>query len=213
MTVGRIKMAKIDIAEITERLSDFDINDLDINNIGVWPTAVKAIAGILLFCLVIGGGYWFYYQDLQNNYDAQLKKEITLKKSFEKKAFTAANLDAYKKQMEEMETSFGALLEQLPKETEVPGLLEDITRTGSGAGLDFNSIRLQAEKAEEFYVELPIQITATGAYHDIGSFVSGVANLPRIVTLHDFKISPARGGLLNLSIRAKTYRYKERAGE
>ena len=205
-------MANIDLAKLTERLREFDINDLDMDNVGIWPTPVKAIAGLLVFCLVSFAGYWFYIQDLQASYEVRQKKEIQLKNSFESKAFKASNLEQYKDQMEEMEASFGALLEQLPKDTEVPGLLEDITRTGANAGLDFHSIRLEKERSEAFYVELPIKIQATGPYHDIGGFVSGVANLPRIVTLHDFKITPAKTGLLNLTITAKTYRYKERAG-
>ena len=205
-------MATIDLAGLTERLREFDINDLDMDNVGVWPTPVKVIAGILVFCLVSFAGYWFYIQDLQKDYEMRGKQEAQLKSSFESKAFKASNLAHYKAQMEEMEASFGALLEQLPKDTEVPGLLEDITRTGAGVGLDFHSISLAKERAAEFYVELPIKIQATGPYHDIGGFVSGVANLPRIVTLHEFKISPAKTGLLNLSITAKTYRYKERAG-
>lgn len=203
----------MDLTSVVDKLREFDINDLDMNNVGVWPAPIKVVAGLLLFCLVIAGGYWFYYQDMQKQYEALEKKELKLKSSYEAKAVKAANLDAYKKQMDEMEASFGALLEQLPKETEVPGLLEDITRTGNEAGLDFNSIQLQTERAQEFYVELPIQIQAQGPYHDIGSFVSGVANLPRIVTLHDFKIRPASGGALNLSITAKTYRYKERGDQ
>ncbi|MBL4584136.1 MAG: type 4a pilus biogenesis protein PilO [Pseudomonadales bacterium] len=206
-------MATIDLTNITEKLREFDINDLDINNVGIWPAPIKIIAGCLLFSLVLAGGYWFYYQDLQNQYGTLQKKELTLKKSYETKARKASNLEAYKVQMTEMEASFGALLEQLPKDTEVPGLLEDITRAGSSSGLDFQSIRLESENVQEFYVELPIRIQASGPYHDIGSFVSGVANLPRIVTLHDFKISAATAGVLNLSITAKTYRYKERAGE
>lgn len=205
-------MANIDLAGLTERLREFDINDLDMDNVGIWPTPVKVIAGLLVFCLVSFAGYWFYIQDLQASYEVRQKKEIQLKSSFESKAFKASNLEEYKAQMKEMEASFGALLEQLPKDTEVPGLLEDITRTGANVGLDFHSIRLEKERSEAFYVELPIKIQATGPYHDIGGFVSGVANLPRIVTLHDFKITPAKTGLLNLTITAKTYRYKERAG-
>ena len=203
----------MDLTSIIDKLREFDISDLDMNNVGIWPTPIKAVASLLLFSLVIAGGYWFYYQDMQKQYEALQKKELSLKSSYETKAVKATNLDAYKKQMDEMEASFGALLAQLPKDTEVPGLLEDITRTGSNSGLDFNSIRLGSEKVQEFYVELPIEIQARGTYHDIGGFVSGVANLPRIVTLHDFKISPVSGGALNLSIRAKTYRYKERGGK
>ena len=124
----------MDLTSIIDKLREFDINDLDMNNVGIWPTPIKVIAGLLLFGLVIAGGYWFYYQDMQKQYETLQKKELSLKSSYEVKAVKAANLDAYKKQMDEMEASFGALLEQLPKDTEVPGLLEDITRTGNGAG-------------------------------------------------------------------------------
>ena len=115
--------------------------------------------------------------------------------------------------MKEMETSFGALLRQLPSDTEVPGLLEDITRTGLGSGLEFEEIKLLPEAAQQFYIELPIQISVVGTYHDLATFVSGVASLPRIVTLHDFSIMPASDGSttqLRMSILAKTYRYNDK---
>ena len=114
--------------------------------------------------------------------------------------------------MKEMETSFGMLLRQLPSDTEVPGLLEDITRTGLGSGLEFEEIKLLPEVTQPFYIELPIQITVTGTYHDLATFVSGVAGLPRIVTLHDFDLAPAKpdgGPKLRMSILAKTYRYND----
>ena len=136
---------------------------------------------------------------------------MELRSEFEKKAFQAANLEAYRKQMVEMEESFGALVSQLPSDTEVPGLLEDITNKGMVNGLEFDSIELQPEVTREFYVELPIQIVAKGSYHDLGAFVSGMAGLPRIVTLHNFvirQINP-EGGVLALNITAKTYRYKD----
>jgi type IV pilus assembly protein PilO len=112
--------------------------------------------------------------------------------------------------MKEMEESFGALVSQLPTDTEVPGLLEDITNKGVESGLEIKSIQLQAEQAKEFYIELPISIEVTGTYHDFGTFVSGIAALPRIVTLHDFKMTadPKTPGVLSMSIAAKTYRYK-----
>ncbi|EGG30305.1 Type IV pilus biogenesis protein PilO [Aequoribacter fuscus] len=138
------------------------------------------------------------------------QKELDTKKDFEDKAFKAANLDAYKRQMLEMEDSFGALVSQLPSDTEVPGLLEDITNKGLANGLEIASIDLQDERADEFYVELPIAIVATGSYHDLGSFVSSMAGLPRIVTLHDFSIETARGGGdLRMNMIAKTYRYRD----
>ena len=126
---------------------------------------------------------------MQLQLEAAQKQELTLKKDYEQKAFQAANLDAYKAQMVEMRESFGALVSQLPSDTEVPGLLEDITNNGVLNGLEFSTITLKPEVAKEFYVELPISIAAKGKFHDIGAFVSGMAGLPRIVTLHDFTIS------------------------
>ena len=140
-------------------------------------------------------------------------QEVKLKKEFETKAFKVANLDAYRQQMVEMEESFGALVSQLPSDTEVPGLLEDITNKGLLNGLEIGSIDLKKERAQEFYVELPIAIAASGSYHDLGAFISGMAGLPRIVTLHDFKID-AKGSdsnSLKMNIVAKTYRYKDEA--
>jgi type IV pilus assembly protein PilO len=135
--------------------------------------------------------------------------EGELRTQFEAKAFQVANLDALRDQLKEMEEQFGALLGQLPKDTEVPGLLEDITEKGVDSGLKFSSIALKGEQTAEFYVELPIDINLTGTYHDLGAFASGVAGLPRIVTLHDFKIAPGGGsGELSMQIVAKTYRYK-----
>jgi type IV pilus assembly protein PilO len=144
--------------------------------------------------------------------DQQRLEELSLKETFTSKAFQAANLDAYKVQMVEMEESFGALLRQLPSDTEVPGLLEDITRTGLGSGLEFEEIKLQPEAVQQFYVELPIQVVVLGGYHDLATFVSGVSSLPRIVTLHDFEVKVAdkeNPSRLRMSVLAKTYRYKD----
>lgn len=123
------------LASSLESLRKIDINDLDLNNIGSWPAAVKAIACVLLMAVVLALGYNFHLKDLQEQLDRQATEEETLKQQFASKAFQAANLEAYKTQMKEMEESFGALLRQLPSDTEVPGLLEDITRTGLGSGL------------------------------------------------------------------------------
>lgn len=203
----------MNVNEWLDSLRKIDINDLDVNNLGSWPAAVKAIAGALLMALVLAGGYFFYIQDMQTQLDQARNDEATLKEQFSNKAFQAANLNAYKTQMVEMENTFGALLRQLPGDTEVPGLLEDITRTGLGSGLEFEEIKLLPESAQQFYIELPIQITVTGAYHDLATFVSGVASLPRIVTLHDFEIKPVDAkspGKLRMSILAKTYRYNDK---
>lgn len=200
-------------SEWLDGLRKIDINDLDTNNIGSWPPAIKALAGILLMIGVLGLGYNFYISDLETELDLKRAEESTLKDQYASKASMAANLELYTQQMKEMENSFGVLLRQLPSDTEVPGLLEDITRTGLGSGLEFEEIKLLPEVTQPFYIELPIQITVTGAYHDLATFVSGVAGLPRIVTLHDFDLAPANpdgGSKLRMSILAKTYRYNDK---
>ncbi len=196
------------LQDTIEQLRNFDIGDLDINNIGSWPAAIKGIVMLLLFAGVLGGGYYAYLTDKQTMLDVVEAKEVNLRQDYESKAFKAANLDAYRKQRDEMEATFGALLKQLPSDTEVPGLLEDITRTAIDNELVIESIDLQPERRTEFYVELPIDIVVEGDYHKIGSFVSGVANLSRIVTLHDFDVKPESSvNHLKMSIMAKTYRY------
>ncbi len=192
-------------------LREFDIGDLDLDNVGSWPLAVKVSLWVVLLIAVLFGGYYWHIKDLQRVLADAEAKEVTLKKDFEKKAFQAANLEAYRQQMAEMEESFGALVSQLPSDTEVPGLLEDITNKGQLNGLTIKSIDLQKEKAQEFYVELPISISAKGSYHDLGAFISGMAGLPRIVTLHDFQISAIKDNpnSLDMKIIAKTYRYKD----
>ncbi|WP_374979180.1 type 4a pilus biogenesis protein PilO [Pseudomonas solani] len=201
------------LADSLESLRKVDLNDLDFNNVGSWPAAVKAIACVLLMAAILALGYNFHLKDLEVQLDQQRAEELALKEQFSTKAFQAANLEAYKDQMKEMETSFGALLRQLPSDTEVPGLLEDITRTGLGSGLEFEEIKLLPEAAQQFYIELPIQISVVGSYHDLATFVSGVASLPRIVTLHDFTIVPVGAdstSKLRMSILAKTYRYNDK---
>lgn len=192
-------------------LRDFDLGDLDFDNVGAWPTPIKLFIWLALLAAVLAGGYYYHIEDLQLELAKVEAQEVKLKKEFETKAFKVANLDAYRQQMVEMEESFGALVSQLPSATEVPGLLEDITNKGLLNGLNVSSIDLKNEQAREFYVELPISINAKGSYHDLGAFISGMAGLPRIVTLHDFNISLQGGNAnaLQMSIIAKTYRYKD----
>ena len=204
------------LAESLEGLRKVDLADLDLNNLGSWPAAIKVIACFLLLIVVLALGYNFHLKDLEADLDQRHAEEETLKQQFSTKAFQAANLEAYKDQMKEMETSFGALLRQLPSDTEVPGLLEDITRTGLGSGLEFEQIKLLPEVTQQFYIELPIQIKVTGGYHDLATFVSGVASLPRIVTLHDFQLAPAGADSstrLSMQIMAKTYRYNDKGAQ
>ncbi|MHA6492210.1 type 4a pilus biogenesis protein PilO [Pseudomonas borbori] len=200
------------MSEALDGLRKVDLSELDLNNVGSWPSAIKFIAGLLLLVVVVGLGYNFHLKELQERLAQSEAQEVVLKEQFSSKAFQAANLEAYKDQMKEMEVSFGALLRQLPSDTEVPGLLEDITRTGLGSGLEFEEIKLLPETAQQFYIELPIEIKVVGSYHDLATFVTGVASLPRIVTLHDFELVPARNDTaskLRMSILAKTYRYND----
>ena len=192
-------------------LNEIDLNDLDLENVGSWPAAARAVVAVMLFVLIVVLGYYYHIANLSDRLDASERKELELRREFERKAFEAQNLDAYKIQLKEMRDSFGALVSQLPSDTEVPGLLEDISSKGELNGLTIESIDLLDEVREEFYVELPIAIEATGSYHDLGAFISGMAGLPRIVTLHDFDIEMTDDDSSNLSmeITAKTYRYRD----
>lgn len=201
------------LVESLASLRKVDLADLDLNDLGSWPGPVKAVSALLLLILVLALGYNVHLKDMQAQLEREQGQEETLKQQFAAKAFQAANLEAYRKQMAEMETSFGALLRQLPSDTEVPGLLEDITRTGLDSGLEFEEIKLKPEIVQQFYIELPIEIRAVGGYHDLATFVSGVASLPRIVTLHDFEIRPENArttSTLRMAILAKTYRYNDK---
>ncbi len=197
------------LADTLEQIKNFDLSDIDLNRMGVWPLPGKIFVCVLLAALVLGAVGYLKVKDLNQQLDRVTAQETTLRQNFERKSFQAANLDEYLLQMEEMERSFGALLDRLPGDTEVPGLLEDIDARGSESGLEINSIRLEAERQSEYYVELPISINVSGSYHDMGGFVSGVAGMPRIVTLHNFAITRSGdSGALDMQIQARTYRYK-----
>jgi len=198
------------LQDTLDQLKGFDAGDLDPSNIGSWPVAVKAILMLLVLLIVLALGYSLYLTDKRSDIERAELKQKELRADYEGKYFKAANLDAYRLQKQEMEETFGELVEQLPKDTEVPGLIEDITRAALDNALTIESIKLQEERTTEFYVELPISITVLGDYHMLGTFVSGAANLSRIVTLHDFEIEPTKGSkLLRMTIQAKTYRYLE----
>ncbi|WP_053981752.1 type 4a pilus biogenesis protein PilO [Marinagarivorans algicola] len=197
--------------ELVEQLQGFDISSLDWERVGVWPLAGRIFMWIAALCAIILGTYFLIVKDKNIQLATAERQEITIKKDFEAKAFEAANLDKYRKQIAEMEDSFEALKKQLPDDTEVPDLVDDIDEKGTQSRLVINSVKLQAEKPAEFYIELPIEIKVSGGYHEFGAFVSGIAGMPRIVTLHDFSIK--RDGdssaTLNMDILAKTYRYKD----
>lgn len=191
-----------------------DINNLDFNNIGSWPAAARGVLIGILVVVVLFAGYWFDIKDQIQNLERAEQKEAELKTTFEAKARKAANLTAYQQQLEEMKQSFGAMLRQLPNKTEVAELLVDISQTGLASGLEFELFKPQAEVPKDFYAELPISIKVKGTYHEFGNFVSGMAALPRIVTVHDINITPlGDSGELSMSLMAKTYRYLDEEEE
>lgn len=204
------------VVDSFKSLGKIDFAELDLNNIGSWPAAVRALACIILFVAVLALGYFMHLTDLQESLDRNKQQEVTLKEEFTLKVRQAANLEEYKEQMQLMEASFEALLRQLPSDTEVPGLLEDITSAGLNSGLEFEEIKLLPELTQPFYIELPIQVKVFGTYHDLATFVSAVASLPRIVTLHDFSIKPVVAGnssKLAMNILVKTYRYNDKGAK
>ena len=192
-------------------LADLDLAALDLDNFGNLPSWAKALAITLLYSVTMATGFYLNIENRHQQLANVERSEQELRQSFEAKAFEAANLDRYKAQLVEMETRFGVLVSQLPSQTEVPGLLEDITSKGELNGLRIKRIDLLDEQTQNFYIELPIAIEATGSYHDLGAFISGMASLPRIVTLHDFQILGDAGTapILEMKILAKTYRYRE----
>ncbi|MYM63578.1 type 4a pilus biogenesis protein PilO [Pseudomaricurvus sp. HS19] len=201
------------IQDVIAQLNEFNVNDIDWTRMGVWPVAGKVVFCLLLVAAIVAGGYFVFIKDLNLQLEKVQGQEQKLRADFKKKAHQAANLDAYREQMVEMEESFGALVAQLPSDTEVPGLLEDIDEKGVTSGLQIKSIVLQPERRREYYVELPIEIKVRGPYHDLGVFVSGVAGMPRIVTLHNYEIGKGSGAMLDMTIEARTYRYRDQEGK
>jgi type IV pilus assembly protein PilO len=185
---------------------ELSLSQLDFNQPGELPLPIKIIAVILVSILIWVGGYYLSIKDKQMKLESLEQKEVQLKKTFETKQEKAANLEAYKEQLAEMKVMFSSMLDQLPKQREIPDLLVDVTRTGLINGLEFQLFQPQSERTIDFYSELPIKMQVIGSYHQFGAFVSGIASLPRIVTLHDFTIKPS-GSEMMMDITAKTYRY------
>lgn len=190
-----------------------DLRALDVNDVGRWPLVFRVAVIALVFLVVLGlGTYWIILEDKLPQLKREQQTEQDLRVTFENKQRKAANYDAYKAQLAQMEQSFGTMLRQLPGETEIPSLIVDISQTGLSAGLREKLFQPQPEMPRDFYAEKPIKIILSGGYHEIANFVSGVAALPRIVTLHDIIITPEEAGnfdRLMLETTAKTYRYIE----
>ncbi len=194
-----------------------ELQSLDINDVGRWPFMFRAALIVLVFSVVTGLGiYWTIIQDKAPQLSRAQEDEQTLRVTFENKQRKAANYDAYKRQLSQIEQSFGTMLRQLPGETEIPSLIVDISQTGLAAGLQEKLFQPQPEIPKDFYAEKPIKIRLSGGYHEMANFVSGIAALPRIVTLHDISITPeAQDSFdrLSLEVTAKTYRYLDEEAE
>jgi type IV pilus assembly protein PilO len=191
----------------------------DIEHAGSWPVVVKALI-IGMLCLILGGLWYYFDTDAQlADLSVQEATETELRTTFEQRQKKAANLEEYREQLAEMEKTFGDLLRQLPDKTEVPDLLVDVSQTGLSTGLEFELFKPGAEAAKDFYAELPIEIRVLGNFMQFGAFVSGLASLPRIVTIHNVKITPSgeKGAGSRKSLKypfvmsalVKTYRYLE----
>lgn len=194
-----------------------ELKSLDVNDIGRWPFAFRAAVIVLVFVIVVGIGVWLtIVKDKAPQLEQAKQEEQNLRVAFENKQRKAANYDEYRKQLDQMEQSFGTMLRQLPAETEIPSLIVDISQTGLAAGLQEKLFQPQPEVPKDFYAEKPILIHLSGSYHDIANFVSGIAALPRIVTLHDINVSRDSDEAfdqLSIEVTAKTYRYIEEGAE
>ncbi len=188
-----------------------ELNDLDLSNIAGWPLPARAVLIGVIFASVLALGYYLDIKDQRVTLAKAEAQENELRSKFEVKAKKAANLEAYEQQLAEMKESFGAMLRQLPNKTEVADLLVDISQSGLASGLEFELFKPQNEVPKEFYSELPISIRVKGTYHEFGNFVSSIAALPRIVTVHDINITPGKdkSGDLTMNLLAKTYRYMD----
>ena len=184
-----------------------DLNKLDLKTLADWPLPSKLAALALLCVAIVAAGWWFDWRGEMETLDVAKQKEVELRGVFTTKKNQAINLEAYKKQLADIEQAFGALLKQLPNKQEMDALITDVNQAGLGRGLQFDLFRPEAETVSEFYAETPIRVKVTGGYHDVAAFVSDVSKLSRIVTLQDISMEPAKDGVLNMDAIVKTYRY------
>lgn len=185
-----------------------ELRQLDINQVGNWPVAFKAVALAILFIVIVAAGHFLVWQEQIETLESIQAEEETLKSTYLIKKRSAVNLIAMRLQLKEIEQSLGTLLKQLPDKSEMEALLVDINQAGLGRGLQFELFKPAAQETiHAFYAELPVSIRVTGGYHDIGAFASDIAQLPRIVTLNDINIKPGTDGRLVLDAVAKTFRY------
>jgi type IV pilus assembly protein PilO len=194
-----------------------ELRALDVNDVGRWPLVFRLGVIGIVFTVVVGLGiYWTIIENKAPQLKRAQDDEQTLRVTFENKQRKAANYDAYKSQLAQMQQSFGTMLRQLPGETEIPSLIVDISQTGLAAGLQEKLFQPQSEIPKDFYAEKPIKIRLSGGYHEIANFVSGIASLPRIVTLHNINITPEDKDVydrLSIEVTAQTYRYLDEEAE
>ncbi len=184
-----------------------ELNKLDFKTVADWPLGAKLGLLVIGFVGIVGASWWFFWKPALHDLETGQRKEQELRASFTTKKGQAVNLEAYKKQLADIQQSFGALLKQLPNKQEMDALITDVNQAGLGRGLQFELFKPESEKQSEFYAELPIKVKVMGGYHDIAAFTSDVAKLSRIVTLHDIAIEPNKEGVLVMDTTARTYRY------
>ena len=184
-----------------------ELNKLDLKTLADWPLSTKLVALVLLCAAIVLAGWWFDWRGGMETLDAAKQKETELRSVFTTKKNQAINLEAYKKQLADIEQAFGALLKQLPNKQEMDALITDVNQAGLGRGLQFELFKPDAETVSEFYAETPIHVKVTGGYHDVAAFVSDVSKLSRIVTLQNVSMVPGKDGVLNMDAIVKTYRY------
>ncbi|WP_076412431.1 type 4a pilus biogenesis protein PilO [Shewanella sp. UCD-KL12] len=186
-------------------------NDIDFENVGGWPPLVKIVFAVLLAVCIFVASYFLFVSDAIDELNTVQNQEAALKTDFKSKYQLAANLKLYREQLAIMELQFAELLKMLPSQNEMPGLVDDITFVATDSGLKIDSLDWREEIQRDFYIEFPISMSVSGEYHELGQLVSGIAKLPRIVSLHDFVIKKTDDGALGMEILAKTYRFKEGA--
>ena len=190
---------KFDVAQLKQ------LNELDFEQVATWPHEVKWVVAIVTALFSLGLGWFLLVSPKLPLLDSASAEEATLKSQYQAKYRTAVNLSSYQEKLKQMQQDFAFMLKSLPTSNETPGLLDDITYVGTTSGLTFRLLQWQPEIEKEFYTELPIQLEVTGKYHDFGQFVTKIATLPRIVTLHDFALTNETEGL-RLQMQARTYR-------
>lgn len=184
-----------------------DLNKLDLKTLADWPLPTKLVFLAILLAALVAAGWWFDWRGGMESIESAKQKETELRGVFTTKKNQAINLEAYKKQLADIEQAFGTLLKQLPNKQEMDALITDINQAGLGRGLQFELFRPEQEALTEFYAETPIQVKVVGGYHDLAAFVSDVSKLSRIVTLQNISLVPAKEGTLNMDAIVKTYRY------